>query len=81
MNEIRRAGLEQIAAELENVLGRLTDILDAERSAIQDLPDNIEDSEFSDRFLKRPMFELAATRVHVLEATQHIAAAMRKVEA
>lgn len=80
MNEIRRAGLEQIAAELESVLGRLTDILDAERQDVQDIPDNIEESEFADRFLKRPMFELAATRVHVLEAVQHISAAVRKVE-
>ena len=78
MNEIRRAGLEQIAAELENVLGRLTDILDAERTDIKDLPDNIEDSEHAERFLKRPMFELAATRVHLLEAVERISAAIAK---
>lgn len=80
MNEIRRAGLAQIGAELESVLTRLTELLDAERQDVADLPDNIEDSTYGERILKRPMFELGITRVHVLEATQHIAAAMRKVE-
>ena len=78
MNEIRRAGLEQIAAMLELTMGQLTSILDAERADVKDLPDNIEESEFAERVLKRPMFELASTRVMLLEAIEHIGAAIAK---
>ena len=78
MNEIRRAGLEQIAMTLEAAMGQLTSLLDAERTDVQDLPDHIEDSDFSERVLKRPMFELAAARVLLLESVGHIAAAIAK---
>ena len=67
MNEIRRAGLEQLAMTIEAAMGQLTALLDAERVDIKDLPDNIEDSDFADRVLKRPMFELAQARVMLLE--------------
>ena len=80
MNEIRRSGLEQIAAMLRSTVVQVDVILDAERQDIKDLPDNIEDSDFSDRVLRRPMFELAATRVYLLEALEHIASATAKVE-
>ena len=78
MNEIRRAGLEQLAMSLEAALGQLTVLLDAEREDVQDLPDNIEDSDFADRVLKRPMFELAQARVMLLESVEHISAAIAK---
>ena len=45
---------------------------------MQDLPDNIEDSDFADRVLKRPMFELAQARVMLLESVEHISAAIAK---
>ena len=78
MNEVRRAGLEQLAMMLEAATGQMTSLLDAERADIQDLPDNIEESDFSDRVLKRPMFELAAARVMLLEAIEHISIAISK---
>ena len=59
-------------------MGQLTSLLDAERQDIKDLPDNIEESEFADLMLKRPMFELAAARVMLLEAIEHINAAIAK---
>ena len=80
MNEIRRAGLEQLAMTIEAAMGQLTALLDAERQDIQDLPDNIEESDFAVRILKRPMFELAAARVHILETIEHISAAITKAE-
>jgi len=78
MNEIRRAGLEQLAMTIEAAMGQLTALLDAERVDIKDLPDNIEDSDFAERVLKRPMFELAQARVMLLEAVEHISAAIAK---
>lgn len=78
MNEVRRAGLEQIAAMIELTMGQLTAMLDAEREDIKDMPDSIEASDFSERVLKRPMFELAASRVLLLEAIGHISAAIAK---
>ena len=80
MNEIRRAGLEQLAMMLESATGQMTTLLDAERQDVQDLPDNIEESDFAERVLKRPMFELAAARVMLLEAIEHISAAIAKAE-
>lgn len=80
MNEIRRAGLEQLAMTIEAATGQLTALLDAERADVQDLPDNIEESDFSERVLKRPMFELAQARVMLLEAIEHISAAIAKAE-
>lgn len=78
MNEIRRAGLEQLAVTIESAMTQVTLILDAERADIKDLPDNIEESDFAERVLKRPMFELAAARVMLLEAVGHISAAIAK---
>ena len=78
MNEIRRAGLEQIAMLLEAATGQMTVLLDAERQDVQDLPDNIEESDFADRVLKRPMFELAAARIMLIEAVEHIGTAIVK---
>ena len=78
MNEIRRAGLEQLAMTIEAAMGQLTALLDAEQVDIKDLPDNIEDSDFADRVLKRPMFELAAARVMLLESVERINAAIAK---
>lgn len=80
MNEIRRAGLEQIAMTIEAAMGQLTSLLNAERQDVQDLPDNIEESDFAERILKRPMFELAAARVMLLEAVEHISAAISKAD-
>ena len=78
MNEVRRAGLEQLAMMLESATGQMTVLLDAERADVQDLPDNIEESDFAERVLKRPMFELAQARVMLLEAVEHISAAITK---
>lgn len=78
MNEVRRAGLEQLAMTIEAAMGQLTTLLDAERADVKDLPDNIEESDFADRMLKRPMFELAQARVMLLEAVEHISAAIAK---
>ena len=78
MNEVRRAGLEQLAMTIEAAMGQLTALLDAERADVQDLPDSIEESDFSARVLKRPMFELAQARVMLLEAVEHISAAIAK---
>lgn len=80
MNEIRRAGLEQIAMTLEAAMGQMTVLLDAERQDVQDLPDNIESSDFAEQVLKRPMFELAAARVMLIEAIEHISMAIAKAE-
>lgn len=80
MNEIRRAGLEQLAMTIEAAMGQMTALLDAERADVQDLPDNIEESDFAERVLKRPMFELAAARVMLLESIEHINAAIVKAE-
>ena len=78
MNEVRRAGLEQLAMTIEAAMSQLTVLLDAERHDVQDLPDNIEESEFAERVLKRPMFELAQARVMLLESVEHISAAIAK---
>lgn len=78
MNEVRRAGLEQLAMTIEAAQGQLTTILDAERADVKDLPDNIEESDFAERVLKRPMFELAQARVMLLESVEHISAAIAK---
>lgn len=78
MNEIRRAGLEQLAMTIEAAMSQLTVLLDAERADVQDMPDNIEDSDFGERVAKRPMFELAASRVLLLEAVEHISKAISK---
>jgi flagellar biosynthesis regulator FlaF len=78
MNEIRRAGLEQLSAMVRMLLEQTTAILDAERQDVQDLPDNIEESDFSERVLKRPMFDLATARVCLVEAQEHILAATEK---
>ena len=78
MNEVRRAGLEQLAMMLESATGQMTVLLDAECADVQDLPDNIEESDFAERVLKRPMFELAQARVMLLEAVEHISAAIAK---
>jgi hypothetical protein len=80
MNEIRRAGLEQLAMTIEAAMGQLTALLDAERTDIKDLPDNIEESDFAERILKRPMFELAHARVMLLESVEHISAAIAKAD-
>jgi hypothetical protein len=58
----------------------LTALLDAERTDIKDLPDNIEESDFAERILKRPMFELAHARVMLLESVEHISAAIAKAD-
>ena len=78
MNEVRRAGLEQLAMTIEAAMSQLTVLLDAERADVQDLPDNIEESDFAERVLKRPMFELAQARVMLLESVEHISAAIAK---
>jgi len=78
MNEIRRASLAQIAAMLDPLLQQATDLLDAERQDVSDLPDNIEDSHYGEHILKRPMFELSAARVCLLEAVGHIRDAIAK---
>ena len=78
MNEIRRAGLMQLAMTIEAAMGQLTALLDAERADVQDLPENIEASDFGERVAKRPMFELAQARVMLLEAVEHISAAIAK---
>lgn len=78
MNEVRRAGLEQLAMTIEAAQGQLTTILDAERQDVQDIPDNIEESDFAEQVLKRPMFELAAARVMLIEAVEHISMAIAK---
>lgn len=80
MNEIRRAGLEQLAMTIEAAMGQLTSLLDAERQDVQDMPDSIEDSEFGEKFLKQPMLELAAARIMLLEAVEHISAAISKAD-
>jgi hypothetical protein len=78
MNEIRRAGLEQIAAMLRSTMVQVEVLLAAERADIKELPDDLEDSDFAARILKRPMFELAHARVHLLEVVEHIGAAIAK---
>jgi hypothetical protein len=78
MNEARRAGLEQLAMTIEAAMSQLTVLLDAERADVQDIPDNIEESDFAERVLKRPMFELAQARVLLLEAVEHISKAISK---
>ena len=78
MNEIRRAGLEQLAMTIEAAMGQLTSLLDAERADVQEIPDDMEACDFSDRIIKRPMFELAQARVMLLEAVEHISAAIAK---
>jgi hypothetical protein len=78
MNEARRAGLEQLGMTIEAAMSQLTVLLDAERADVQDLPDNIEESDFAERILKRPMFELASARVLLLESVEHISKAVAK---
>lgn len=78
MNEIRRAGLEQLAITLRAVTEQLTALLDDERQDIQDLPDPIENSGFAERVLKRPLTELGAARVMLVGASKHVVAAIAK---
>ena len=80
MNEIRRAGLEQIAAMLRSTMVQVEVLLEAERQDVKDLPDNIEASDFAERVRKHPMFELAQARIHLLETVEHIGAAIAKAE-
>lgn len=80
MNEIRRAGLEQLAMTIEAAMGQLTSLLDAERADVQDMPDSIDALDFNERVAKRPMFELAASRVLLLESVEHISKAITKQE-
>lgn len=60
MNETRRAALSQLAISVDFTRAQVEEVLAAERSDVQALPDNIEDSAFAEHVLKRPMFELAA---------------------
>jgi hypothetical protein len=78
MNEIRRAGLSQLAISIDFARTQLETALAAERADVQDLPDNIEASAFAAQVLKRPMFELAAAKVHLVEALEHIRTALTK---
>ena len=78
MNEIRRAGLEQVAAMLRSTLVQVEVMLTAERDDIKDMPDNIEASDFAERVMKRPMFELAQARIHLLEVVERIGSAIAK---
>lgn len=78
MNEVRRAALEQLAEMQKAALAQIDKLLAAERQDVSDLPDNIEESEFASNVLKRPMFELAAAKVHLTEALEHLRAAVAK---
>lgn len=78
MNEIRRGTLRQLAISVDFARAQVESVLDAERADVQDLPDNIEDSAFAAQVLKRPMFELAAAKVHLVEALEHIRTALTK---
>lgn len=78
MNETRRAALSQIAISVDFARTQVEDVLAAERTDVQALPDNIEDSDFAEQVLKRPMFELAAAKVHLTEALEHLRAAGTK---
>lgn len=78
MNETRRAALSQLAISVDFARAQVEDVLAAERADVQALPDSIEDSAFSERVLKRPMFELAAAKVHLVEALEHLRAAIEK---
>jgi hypothetical protein len=78
MNEIRRAGLEQIAAMLRSTMVQVEVMLEAERNDIKELPDDIEASDFAERVMRRPMFELAQARIHLLETVEHIGSAIKK---
>lgn len=81
MNEVRRAGLEQLAMIVEAAMSQLTSLLDAERADVQDIPDSVDEGDFAERLQKRPMFELAAARVMLLESVEHISAAIAKGKA
>lgn len=78
MNETSRAALSQIAISVDFARTQVEDVLSAERTDVQSLPDNIEDSDFAEQVLKRPMFELAAAKVHLTEALEHLRAAVTK---
>lgn len=78
MNEARRAGLEQLGMTIEAAMSQLTVLLDAERADVQDMPDSIDAFDFDERVAKRPMFELAAARVLLLESVEHISKAITK---
>lgn len=78
MNEARGAALEQLGMTIEAAMGQLTALLDAERADVQDMPDSIEALDFDERIAKRPMFELAAARVLLLESVEHISKAIKK---
>lgn len=78
MNETRRGALRQLAISVDFARAQVESVLDAERADVQDLPDNIEDSAFAAQVLKRPMFELAAAKVHLVEALEHIRTALTK---
>ena len=78
MNETRRAALSQLAISVDFARAQVEDVLAAERSDVQALPDSIEDSAFAEHVLKRPMFELAAAKVHLTEALEHLRAAVAK---
>lgn len=78
MNETRRGALRQLAISVDFARAQVESVLDAERADVQDLPDNIDDSAFAAQVLKRPMFELAAAKVHLVEALEHIRTALTK---
>ena len=78
MNEVRRAGLTQLAMTVEAAMSQLTVLLDAERQDVQDLPDNIENSRFAEDVLKMPTFELSLGRKCLMDAVEHISAAIAK---
>lgn len=80
MNEIRRAGLEQIAAMLRSTVVQVEVLLDAESQDVKDLPDNIENSRFAEDVLKMPAFELSLARKCLMDAAEHISAAVAKAE-
>jgi hypothetical protein len=80
MNEVRRAGLEQIGMSVEAATSQLTAILDAERQDVKDLPDNIENSRFAEDVLKMSAFELSLARKCLMDAVEHISAAIAKAE-
>ena len=80
MNDKRRAGLEALSGLLSATQAQLEALLADEREEAKDLPDDVEYSEFADRITKRPMFELSAARIHLIEAVEHIGQAIKKAE-
>lgn len=78
MNEARGAALEQLGMTIEAAMSQLTALLEAERSDVQVMPDSIDDFDFEERVAKRPVFELAAARVLLIESVEHISKAIKK---